>query len=367
MEHPINISKFIILVYIIIEYISSGLEVKGLVVLWLLIYCVFSISTYILKSPRNKRILLILTLVDIIIGNLYVYQLLILFMPFNIYELTDYYFEKKVFELMVAAIPVFFLDKVIAVDYFIILGLSYVIFTMAKSYSDRQTHLGRQADKMRKDLQRLTRNFNENKEYLKQSEYTIKLEERNRLSQEIHDKIGHSMTGALIQMEAAKALIDIDKEKAMELLANSINISKKGIEEIRITLKNLKPPKEQMGINRLKLSIDEYIEKSGIKTSLLYKGDIDKISYVQWKIISENISEAFTNSLKYSEATKVLVKIEVLNKYIKAEVKDNGKGTKLIKKGLGIVGMEERTAAVDGKVIVDGSDGFSVTTLLPIK
>jgi len=51
---------------------------------------------------------------------------------------------------------------------------------------------------------------------------------------------------------------------------------------------------------------------------------------------------------------------------IKAEVKDNGKGVEKVKKGLGIRGMEERTAAINGKVIVDGRNGFSVTTLLPI-
>ena len=61
-------------------------------------------------------------------------------------------------------------------------------------------------DITQEDYEKTLRSLNENKEYIRQSEYTFKLEERNRLSQEIHDKIGHSMTGALIQMEAAKRL-----------------------------------------------------------------------------------------------------------------------------------------------------------------
>ena len=85
----------------------------------------------------------------------------------------------------------------------------------------------------------------ENKEFIRQSEYTYKLEERNRLSQEIHDKIGHSMTGALIQLEAAKRVLDIDKEKASELLQNAINISKDGIENIRLTLKASSRPQNR--------------------------------------------------------------------------------------------------------------------------
>ena len=108
---------------------------------------------------------------------------------------------------------------------------------MAERYISRVLKLESQNDQMRKDMQRLTKSLNENKEYIRQSEYTFKLEERNRLSQEIHDKIGHSMTGALIQMEAAKRLMGIDKEKSAELLQNAIHISKDGIESIWITLK----------------------------------------------------------------------------------------------------------------------------------
>lgn len=367
MENWIIINKLLIILYIVIEYINSGKENKGWIVLWLLIYCSINSILHMLKNHRNKKITIILSIIFIITGYLYINPMFIVFLPLNIYEITDYYVEKRTFELFIAGIPLLFLDKSIIANYLIILGLSYVIFSMERIYSDRFINLEKQADKMRKDMHHLTKVFNENKEYLRQSEYTFKLEERNRLSQEIHDKIGHSMTGALIQMEAAKSLIDLDKEKAKELLNNSINISKEGIEDIRITLKNLKPSKEQIGLNRLKLTIDEFIEKSRIKTALLYKGDIDKISYIQWKIILENISEALTNSMKYSEAENILVNIEVLNKFIKAEVKDDGKGTRLIKKGLGIIGMEERTATINGKIIVDGSKGFSVTTLLPIK
>jgi signal transduction histidine kinase len=58
--------------------------------------------------------------------------------------------------------------------------------------------------------------------------------------------------------------------------------------------------------------------------------------------------------------------MKVLNKLIRVEVKDNGSGADKIKKGLGIIGMEERAASIHGKVIIDGTNGFSVTTLLPI-
>ena len=164
-------------------------------------------------------------------------SIFILFLPLNLYEITFHYIEKNWPRFVVMMLPITIADESIRMTYGLIVAFSFLVLTIADRYISRVVKLESQNDKMRKDMQRLTKSLHENKEYIRQSEYTFKLEERNRLSQEIHDKIGHSMTGALIQMEAAKRLMEIDKEKSAELLQNAIHISKDGIESIRITLK----------------------------------------------------------------------------------------------------------------------------------
>ena len=62
----------------------------------------------------------------------------------------------------------------------------------------------------------------------------------------------------------------------------------------------------------------------------------------------------------------VTVNIQVFNKITKAEIKDNGIGNFNIKKGMGIKGIEERCEKIGGKVIIDGSMGFSVILILPM-
>jgi signal transduction histidine kinase len=139
------------------------------------------------------------------------------------------------------------------------------------------------------------------------------------------------------------------------------------MESIRITLKNIKPGTEQLGINRVKLLIEEFSVNHFIKTSIRHTGNMERISPIQWKIIIENISESLTNTMKYGNASAIAIHIEVLNKVVKAEIKDNGIGTPSIVKGLGIRGMEERSGNIGGKIIIDGSIGFSVITLLPLE
>jgi signal transduction histidine kinase len=94
---------------------------------------------------------------------------------------------------------------------------------------------------------------------------------------------------------------------------------------------------------------------------------MERISPIQWKIIIANIGESLTNTMKYANANAIAIHIEVLNKVVKTEIKDNGIGTPSIVKGLGIRGMEERSGNIGGKIIIDGSNGFSVITLLPLE
>ncbi|EJV61224.1 sensor histidine kinase [Bacillus cereus] len=366
MEFWLTVSKLIVFIYIVFSYIHSNVGNLSWVIFTLLIYLSVNVMISILRKDTYKKIFICVSIGVVMLFTWKVHPFFILFLPLNLYEITFHYIEKNWPRFVIMMLPITITDESIRMTYGLIAAFSFLVLTMADRYISRVLKLESQNDKMRKDMQRLTKSLNENKEYIRQSEYTFKLEERNRLSQEIHDKIGHSMTGALIQMEAAKRLMEIDKVKSAELLQNAIHISKDGIESIRITLKNMKPPTEQIGIHRMKLFIEEFAGKHDVNIPFIYKGNLDMISPIQWRIIGENVTEALTNTMKYADATVISIDIHVLNKMIKVQVKDNGKGADLVKKGLGIMGMEERTASVNGKIIVDGTSGFSVTMLLPI-
>ncbi|MDN4525704.1 sensor histidine kinase [Fictibacillus fluitans] len=365
MELWIIYTKLAVVIFLAVSYAHDNVDNLPNIVFCLLLYISLNSILYVFTKERIRQGILLGSVILIGLSFYDVNPLLILLLPINFYELASPFIKVKWVLLSLGLLPVLYLPEAEYL-YGLVSALSFVLFTMAVSYSKKIMLYEDKLDKMRHDLQRLSASLNENQEFIKQSEYTNRLEERNRISQQIHDSIGHSMTGALIQMEAAKSLLGLDTEKAKELMQNAISISKQGIEDIRITLKNMKPPTEQMGVQRLKLILEEFSVKHRIKVPFVYKGNMDLITPIQWKIITENITEALTNALKYSRATEICIEIHVLNQMIKAEVKDDGKGAQKVVKGLGIMGMEERTASVNGTVIVDGTKGFSVTTLLPL-
>lgn len=300
-----------------------------------------------------------------VLGGMHVSLYFFLLLPLSIIELVVHWSHMKIVGLIIVVLPVGYVPSDIKGYYLLISIFSWMVFVLNEMITEHLDKKEKQLDTMRLTHDGLMRKISENEAFMRQSTYMFKLEERNRISQQIHDDVGHAITGALIQMEASKKILHVDEKKAEELLTNAIGITQDGISSIHQTLQNLKPTTEQFGINRLKLYVDEFKSNHPIQTTLTHQGDLDKISHLQWKVIQENVQEAFTNALKYAEATKMTVHVTVLNKLIKVEVKDNGKGSEKVVKGLGIVGMEERAASLDGQLIVDGTDGFSVTTLLP--
>ncbi|MCD7035634.1 histidine kinase [Metabacillus sp. GX 13764] len=362
----INTAKLFFILVLALYFIQTKEVQIPQAVLLVLLYLCFNLTGSIAKGPVLQRLALFAALSAAASGFFTVHPLFIILMPLNFLELAAPASLNKWLALLLLLLPVSLISQSVQLFYFLAALFSFLVYILAESYEKRVQRLEYHNDKMRRDLILLTKNLNENTEYSRQLHYSFKLEERNRLSQEIHDKIGHSMTGALIQMEAAKHLLDKDAEKARELLQNAIHISKEGIESIRLTLKNMKPPAEQMGLSRIRLLAEEFSATHRISVQLVHKGNIEAISQLQWKVIYDNMAEGMTNTLRYADADCISVRLEVLHKVVKAEIKDNGKGAEKVEKGLGLIGMEERTASAGGTIVFHGKDGFTITMLLPI-
>lgn len=366
MESWIQTSKGILLLYLVFVYAFSDSNKLPWLIVFVLFYLCINLAIYLVQKKWMQNSLNLLSIIAILFSAFSLQPLIILLLPINIFELGHALFKHDSISVLVAFLPILVMEKERSLIYGLVTAFSFLVFLCAKRYAHHTTNLESETDQMRKKIQKLSTTILDLQNYIQQSEYMNRLDERNRLTQEIHDKLGHFMTGAFLQMQATKRLIHTDKKQALHALENAIQISKEGFAQIRNILKNTKPQLQQLGIHRIRFMLEEFRTHHGIKTHFYHHGNIEVITPLQWKVIDENMTEALTNIMKHAEATEVSLTITVLNKLIKVEIKDNGKGVDAMKKGIGIMGMEERISTVDGQVIVDGSNGFSVTMLMPI-
>ena len=366
MDNWIIGTKLLIMLYCMLKYVSGEMMHGAVVLLLILLYVCLNMLFYIFKDEMLKRLFLVLSLLLLLLSAYHANILFLLLAPLSGAELVNRFSVDLRFSASPAVVIAVFVNASLFPEYLLASFFSLCVFILSKKVFTRMDILTGEIDLLKEKNDALYKRVDMGVDYENQLKYLFQMEERNSLAQKIHDKVGHAIAGSLIQLEAASVVIGSDRSKAEEIIRNVINVLKDGMENIRSTLRNIKPAAEQLGINRLKVLLDEFSLNSNIKAHLSYSGIMSVISHLQWKIITDNVKEALTNTLKYSAATDLKVNLEVLNKLVRVEIKDNGTGAFSFKKGLGLRGIEERIENAGGKVIVDGSKGFSVIMLLPV-
>lgn len=194
--------------------------------------------------------------------------------------------------------------------------------------------------------------------YLDQNQMLTSLKERNYISQKLHDKLGHRITSSLMQLEVTKETLNTDKDLSTKYLESAMSNLRDGMEEIRAFLRNIKPKDKLISIEDIKEIIYKFQYVSGIKTVLKITGSIEKVNYDLLYAIEDNIQEALTNAGKYSKATEIRININIYNKLLRVEVRDNGVGCKKVKYGLGLDGIEKRLKPYKGRIDYYNDNGF---------
>lgn len=191
------------------------------------------------------------------------------------------------------------------------------------------------------------------------------LEEKSKIYQSLHDKLGHSINGSLYQLEACKVLIDKDKNKSIEIIQGVIDALRISMDEIRAILRKDKPEKKRMALIQLMGLCDECKKKYGIVAELNVEGENVNVPEEIWEVILDNSFEAVSNALKYSKCTKININISILNKVVRCLIRDNGTGCEEVKDGMGIQGMKSRVRKVNGIINIESNYGFTINMILP--
>lgn len=203
----------------------------------------------------------------------------------------------------------------------------------------------------------------ENARLYDQSKELAVLEERNRLSRELHDSVTQSLYSLVLFTEGWRRTVKSDGSEKIEEYLNRIGeIAKQSLKEMRLLILELRPPMlEQEGlVGALKKRLDTVEKRVGINARVVMEDFIEIPTIVEEELY-RIAQEALNNSLKHSKATKEIVRIYVEDKTTVLEIIDDGIGfdPELIDQqgGMGLLNMGERARHVGGILTIHSTPG----------
>lgn len=221
-------------------------------------------------------------------------------------------------------------------------------------------------------LQRLS----QSRVYFLQRALTSQENERQRITREIHDGIGQSLTSLLLGL---RAMEETTTDARTRETARSLRELGAGIhDELRRTVQGLRPAiLDQLGLAPAVLRLIEDLRKTSaaeieLDTQGLASGRLDNgLESNAYRILQE----AVTNAIRHASAGKIKVTIRIKDRHLELMVTDDGKGFDIssaaqnVRGGYGILSIRERAMICDGTAELTTTTGGGTTVFarLPLQ
>lgn len=203
--------------------------------------------------------------------------------------------------------------------------------------------------------------------YLALSEKIAEDRERKRIAREIHDTLGHALTGISAGIDAVKVLVDIDTNRAKEQLNNVSVVVRDGIRDVRGSLNKMRPG--ALENNTLKEAlikiIREYEAISNLEIHLRYEWDNIDLDIAKEDIVFRVIQESITNSVRHGHAKTIWIELLEEEEAYVMTIQDDGVGFDELHYGYGLKQMQERLMIIGGSVRFENRDGFYTYIEIP--
>jgi PAS domain S-box-containing protein len=239
--------------------------------------------------------------------------------------------------------------------------------TVEQALKQSEQHQGRLLEEsrhMRDQLRHLSRQL-----------LSAQEEERKRISRELHDVIGQTLTGinlrlATLKVQAAMNTKDREQNitRAQELVVEAVNVVHQFARELRPAVL------DDIGlIPALHTFMKGFNEETGIQVSLSAFAAVEHLEGDKRIVFFRIVQEALTNVARHAQASRVEVNIQKLNGAVCMKIKDDGKGLAAESarhgqknKRLGLLGMKERLEMVGGQFTIQSVSGHGTTVTAEI-
>jgi PAS domain S-box-containing protein len=202
----------------------------------------------------------------------------------------------------------------------------------------------------------------------------IREEERITIAREIHDELGQQLTVLKMDISWIKKNIMPKEEKAKQRIIGLLQMIDLTIKTVRRISSELRPSVlDDLGlVAALEWLSGDFEKRSGIKTKFVTDTNDLNLDATTSTALFRIFQESLTNIARHAQASEVYASLKKENEKLLISIKDNGKGFVISsianKKTLGILGIKERVALLQGKyeIISSPGQGSTVKVLVPV-
>ncbi len=189
--------------------------------------------------------------------------------------------------------------------------------------------------------------------------------ERRRLERNLHDGAQQQLVTANLNLSLAERNLEKDAEAARRFLGVAQSQLAAGLADIRRLSHGLDQPilvEEGLGP-----ALETLVPRSSVPVEfadLPPERPAERVEAAAYYVVAESLA----NAVKHAEATRIVVSARVRDGELVTEVTDDGRGGAGFEGGTGLRGLEDRVAAVGGRLEVESraGEGTTVRALIPL-
>ncbi|GAA0725714.1 sensor histidine kinase [Clostridium malenominatum] len=365
------IVKFIIIFLNIIYAVSTLEEGRIPYFIILILLCLFNMQFRIIYFKEK------LFLLSVVVDFILIYFLFdgfkgITYLLLYITLIDGVSFSKKYSSgiILTTFIVLSYLIKDFSVEIILmnlfIYSLCIILMLNINKLMDKSSTLEYLYDDVRRYSYELEKTKKQLELYSQRVRHVAQLEERNRISEEIHDTIGHRLTALLIQMQAGVSILDLDSEKSKKLLKASIENLRESIDILRYTVKDMKNIQLENIVEAINNLSKKFTMDTGINIDFMVKGNVINLNSEVQLILYKNAQEGITNGVKHGKAKNIKIHLTFEEDKVRLKISDDGIGCTSIEKGMGLASMEERLKSVKGELRLYNLEDFVIESIIPL-
>jgi signal transduction histidine kinase len=205
--------------------------------------------------------------------------------------------------------------------------------------------------------------------YAQSAEQRSTLSERQRVTREIHDVVGYTLTNSIMMMEAATDMVRKDPEQVGKLIETARRNAEAGLQDVRRALRALRAQdiEAERGLRAIVKLVHLFELASGVEVQCELGNlpwslgdDVDEALY-------HFVQEGLVNAFRHGKASQVRVMFWIQDGELRATIRDNGRGAVDAVDGIGLAGMRERLSALGGTLSAgNAAGGFQVAAAIPV-